>query len=204
MNENVVLRAYVTNLGLYNEGMLVGEWVDFPTTHEKMKEVMRRIRIDGKEYEEYFITDYESDIDGLTECFGEYENLSMLNYLAGKIQDMDYSVEQLEAMIEYGEFTGSVEELINLIDNEECFMLMPDVESDYDLGYEYAENSGLFTEALKSLGMLANYIDYEGYGRDIRLEEGGMFTEHGYMVMTDDMDTYFDSSADEIPEEFCL
>ena len=41
-------------------------------------------------------------------------------------------------------------------------------------------------------------------GRDIRLEEGGMFTEHGYMVMTDDMDTYFDSSADEIPEEFCL
>ena len=79
-------------------------------------------------------------------------------------------------------------------------MLMPDVESDYDLGYEYAENSGLFTEALKSLGMLANYIDYEGYGRDIRLEEGGMFTEHGYMVMTDDIKVYFDASTDEIPE----
>ena len=26
--------AFVTNLGKYNEGMLVGEWVKFPTTEE--------------------------------------------------------------------------------------------------------------------------------------------------------------------------
>ena len=29
--------AFVTNLGKYNEGELVGEWVHFPTTEEEMK-----------------------------------------------------------------------------------------------------------------------------------------------------------------------
>ena len=28
--------AFVTNLGKYNEGMLVGEWVKLPTTEEDM------------------------------------------------------------------------------------------------------------------------------------------------------------------------
>ena len=31
--------AFVTNLGKYNEGELVGEWVKFPTTAEEMKQV---------------------------------------------------------------------------------------------------------------------------------------------------------------------
>ena len=31
--------AFVTNLGKYNEGELVGEWVQFPTTEDKMKEI---------------------------------------------------------------------------------------------------------------------------------------------------------------------
>ena len=31
------IEAFVTNLGKYNEGELVGEWVHFPTTEEEMK-----------------------------------------------------------------------------------------------------------------------------------------------------------------------
>ena len=110
--------------------------------------------------------------------------------------------EQFESMIAYGELTGSVEDLINLTDNAECFYFMSHVENDYDLGYEYAENSGLFTEALKSLGTLANYIDYESYGRDIRLDEGGIHTKNGYISLTEPFYTYFDSSKDEIPDEY--
>ena len=40
--------AFVTNLGKYNEGELVGEWVHFPTTEEEMKEVFERIGIGSK------------------------------------------------------------------------------------------------------------------------------------------------------------
>ena len=32
--------AFVTNLGKYNEGMLVGEWVKLPTTEEEMQKVL--------------------------------------------------------------------------------------------------------------------------------------------------------------------
>lgn len=208
MRNDVIFRAYATNLGMYNEGELVGEWVDFPITHdedmdlkEAVDEVLCRIRVD-EIYGEYFITDYESDIEGLTDCFGEYENLFLLHYLACKIQEMKCGIEQFESMVAYGEMTGSVEELINLTDNADCFYFMSHVEDDYDLGYEYARNSGMFTEELKSLGRLADYIDYESYGRDIRLREGGIHTNNGYISLTDRLSASFDVSKDEIPEEY--
>lgn len=43
--------AFVTNLGKYNEGCLVGEWVKFPVTNEEMQVVFRRIGI-GRRYED--------------------------------------------------------------------------------------------------------------------------------------------------------
>lgn len=198
MNNNCIFRAYVTNLGLYNEGYLVGEWVEFPIEHEGMSlqesinEIFNRIKVDGKHYEEYFITDYESNISGLTECLGEYENIRMLNCLAEMIAESDISFQQLESMIEYGESTGSVEKLMNLVNSADCFYFMPDVANDYDLGYEYAENSGMFTEAFECLGMLRNYIDYESYGRDIRLEESGIHTVNGYISLTDSIKPYIE------------
>ena len=59
--------AFVTNLGKYNEGALVGEWVKFPTTEEEMQKVFERIGIGSKDefgavYEEWFITDYECPV----------------------------------------------------------------------------------------------------------------------------------------------
>ena len=52
--------AFVTNLGKYNEGMLVGEWVKFPTTEEEMQKVFERIGIGkqdefGQPYEEWLL-----------------------------------------------------------------------------------------------------------------------------------------------------
>ena len=39
------LKAFVTNLGKYNEGELVGEWVSFPVSADEMKAVLDRIQI---------------------------------------------------------------------------------------------------------------------------------------------------------------
>ena len=79
--------AYITNLGKYNEGELVGEWVKFPTTSEDLQKVFERIGIGSKDdfgnpYEEWFISDYDCYVDGLYEMLGEYESLDELNYLA--------------------------------------------------------------------------------------------------------------------------
>lgn len=202
MKNGVIFRAFITNLGMYNEGLLTGEWVDFPIRHDGMslqeaiEKIFHRIGIDGKQYEEYFITDYECDVSGLTECFGEYENIFLLQVLARKILTINCERKMLEAMLEYGEYTGSVLELINLVSNTDNFYFLPDVENDYDLGYEYAENSGMFSEAFEQMGMLRNYIDYESYGRDIRLTESGIYTANGYISLTDDIVIYFDSTED--------
>ena len=87
-------KAFITNLGKYNEGALVGEWVKFPTTAEELQEVFERIGIGFKDdfghpYEEWFITDYDRYVDGLYEMLGEYENLNELNYLASKLEELN-------------------------------------------------------------------------------------------------------------------
>ena len=52
--------AFITNLGKYNEGELVGEWVKFPTTAEKLKEVFKRI---GNGQKDDFGQPYEEWLD---------------------------------------------------------------------------------------------------------------------------------------------
>ena len=97
--------AFITNLGKYNEGFLVGEWVKFPVTNEEMQAVFRRIGI-GRRYEEWFITDYDCPDAAIGKMLGEYESLSELNYLAGQIMELRESDDFWQAVLDLGENTG--------------------------------------------------------------------------------------------------
>ena len=181
--------AFVTNLGKYNEGELVGEWVKFPTTAEEMKQVFDRIGIGktgdfGQVYEEWFITDYDCYVDGLYDKLGEYESLDELNYLASKLDEMDRGeFEQFQAAMEIGDHSGSVQEIINLTENLDCYDVYPGIEDYDDLG--------------------RYYIDYEAYGRDIALDESGDFTSFGYVRDTgSSFHEYYDGDRGSIPEEY--
>lgn len=171
--------AFITNLGKYNEGYLIGEWVKFPVTNEELQAVFQRIGI-NRRYEEWFITDYECPDSSIYDLLGEYESLSELNYLAGQIMELDESEEFWQAVLDLGENTGSIKELINLTENMDCFDYLSGVESDYDLGYYWIEQSGCYDTS--RLGVLSNYIDYESFGRDIRFDESGVFADHGMCV----------------------
>ena len=60
---------------------------------------------------------------------------------------------------------------------------------------------GIYSE--KDLGPLANYIDYERYGRDIAMDEQGRFTDEGYVrVASERWDRQFDGELDDIPDEY--
>lgn len=72
--------AYITNLGKYNEGALVGEYLKFPTTTEEVQALLKRIGIDGVRYEEIFITDYDGDMPELYANFGEYWQAHLYAY----------------------------------------------------------------------------------------------------------------------------
>ena len=67
--------AFVTNLGKYNEGELVGEWVHFPTTEEEMKKVFERIGIGSKDefgqvYKQTFTIEQSSVTNLVMSCEG--------------------------------------------------------------------------------------------------------------------------------------
>ena len=203
------IEAYITNLGKYNEGKLEGEWVRFPTTEEKMKKVFERIGIEpgapdgyGGHYEEWFITDYDCYVPGLMEAarLGEYENLDELNYLASKIMELDdCELDRFEAAMEVADETGSVKDIINLIDNPEKYEVYPGIENDEDLGHYYIEELG----SIHLTDEVRDYFDYEAYGRDIAISEAGHYTSYGYVK--DSQDPFkepYDGDPENIPDEY--
>ena len=204
-NKDYPFAAFITNLGKYNEGELVGEWVKFPTTAEEMKEVFKRIGIGqkddfGQPYEEWFITDYDCYVDGLYDKLGEYENLDELNYLASKLDEMSNSeYAQFQAGMEMGDHCGSLQEIINLTENLDCYEIYPNIEDYDDLGRYYIEE----LDGMQVPEHLQNYIDYEAYGRDVAMDENGSFTDQGYVRDTGDrFCEYYDGERGSIPDEY--
>ena len=204
-NKDYPFAAFITNLGKYNEGELVGEWVKFPTTAEEMKEVFKRIGIGqrddfGQPYEEWFITDYDCYVDGLYDKLGEYENLDELNYLASKLDEMsDSEYAQFQAGMEMGDHCGSLQEIINLTENLDCYEVYPHIEDYDDLGRYYIEE----LDVMQVPEHLQNYIDYEAYGRDVAMDENGSFTDQGYVRDTGDrFCEYYDGERGSIPDEY--
>ena len=88
------LKIFLTNLGKYNEGCLMGEWVKLPVPEDKLEAVKHRIGIN-----EHFITDYESSFPNLH--ISEYASISELNQFAEKVEKLsDYDYEKLSAVLE--------------------------------------------------------------------------------------------------------
>ena len=92
-----------------------------------------------------------------------------------------------------GAHTSSVADIINLAENLECFEFYPDIESEEDLGRYY-------TEDLEIPAELKGYVDYEAYGRDVSINEGGHFAPGGYIVQTGDLKEIYHGIED-IPKE---
>lgn len=194
-----VINAYVTNLGRYNEGYLVGEPLALPATTEEVQALFERIGIDGKRYEEYFITNYETEVSGLGDCLGEYENLDALNYLASCLDELtEEEMKKYEIAVEEGDYTSSIVDLINLTQNLDCYDIVQDIDNDYALGEYYINECGAFLEVPDGL---SNYIAYDAYGRDARMNDCGSYINGCYVCETGaGFYPFFDGH--EIPEEY--
>ena len=192
------IEAYVTNLGKYNEGELASEPLKFPTTTEEVQALLKRIGVDNIQYEEIFIADYGGDLPELNACLGEYESIDELNHLACLLSELDQGeLEKFEAVIDSGEHTSSVADLINLAQNLDCYEFYPGVEDDETPGRIYVEDM----EAIDVPEHLLNYFDYEAYGRDIRLEEDGHFAPGGYVLNNGGQFIEHYHGIEDIPDE---
>ena len=174
-----MLRIYLTNLGKYNEGQLIGEWVELPCTDEELEAVKERIGIsdepdeNGTYYEEWFITDYETDIQGLK--VGEYDYLDELNELAEELENLDESQQQaLKAFLEDG---SAFDEALEGVQNNN-FTIYSGCDDMEDVAMEVVEECGYLNGVPENV---ARYFDYEAFGRDLDLE-GKYYNIDGDMV----------------------
>ena len=171
------MKIFITNLGKYTEGYLIGKWVKLPVSEEKLDEVLKAIGI-NEYYEEYFITDYENDIVGIGDVISEYSSVVALNELAQRLEDLSADeADKLGAVLEY-EACRSVSEVLELLDKLDEFDLLTDVTDDEELGYYYAEEYC----CIDIPESIQPYFDYEKFGRNIRLQSSCLYTSYGFLL----------------------
>ena len=131
------------------------------------EELAERFGYEGQEIEVTF-----DSIEGLPDLDCERLNMDLANELAEVLEDIDEDI-----VLSYIESNSSdPKDLLNA-EFDDCW-LYPDVATDRDLGEYVVEELGVEL----SREQLERYLDYERYGRDVRLSEGGSFVDKGYFV----------------------
>ena len=131
------------------------------------EELAERFGYEGEEIEVTF-----DSIEGLPDLDCERLNLDLANELAEKLEDVDEDI--VLSFIESN--SSDPKELLNA-EFDDCW-LYPEVATDRELGEYIVDEIGFEL----SRETLERYFDYEKFGRDVRLEEGGSFVDRGYFV----------------------
>lgn len=147
-------RVFITNLGKYNEGELVGKWLDLPCA-DISAELAEIGVAPGTQYEEYFITDYENEVGYEVH---EYENVWALNELAERLDD----VRDVDWLLAYMDITG--EELETAIDNYEERSSFYPGQTLEDVAYDLIHDYYNLPEIAE------RYFDYEAFAHDLRYD----------------------------------
>lgn len=154
------MKIFLTNLGKYNEGELIGEWVELPVSQEELQKVFERIGI-NEEYEEYFITDYECDLYEV----GEYENLDTLNEIAERIEELDEEESKVVKAL-MSDLGYTLDEAIGKV-NSGDYRIYYDCADMADVAYQVVEECGYLDNVPDDV---ARYFDYESFGRKLERE----------------------------------
>lgn len=211
-----MLNVWIGNLGKYNEGELVGEWLKLPVSKQELDtflrekvglqltqaEVDKALEEEGVCYEEYMINDYETDLPIKISEYENLENLNLLATIAENVNDMDAINAYVDSQ---GEMT--LEELANLMEQEDdiaYFRFSNDSSSmsaDEKMGYEMADATGLLSTLQKL--QIEEFFDFEGYGSSW---ENGDITilDNGYIDFGDsdiDLNRY---TLEELKEQYDL
>lgn len=144
------ISIYLTNLGKYNEGYLLGEWLNLAKmSEEDLQAAIKRIVTDHGN-EEWFITDYEAPFK-----IEEYSDIFKLREVAEELANLeDCQVAGFLALLDCGyEMDEAVQKAEDVIVYE--------ADSERALGYELVEQGYInIPEEIEP------YFDYEAYGAD--------------------------------------
>ena len=111
-------------------------------------------------------------IEELPDLDCERLTLDLANSIAENVEDVEEDL-----VLAFIESESSDPKYLASAEFDDCY-LYPDVDTDRELGEYLVEEVGVELSKEK----LLLYIDYEKFGRDVRLEEGGSFVDKGYFV----------------------
>ena len=187
----------------HETGIPGGVWLSMPTTREQLHAAMESVGITVDNPQDFFvggIANTEEIPFDVPLPVIQNASLDELNYL-GKLLEMqrDDDRDKFAAAVTLGEYAGSVKDLINLAQNLDCYWLYPTVQNEEDYGYyliDELDDLELPEEAKK-------YFQYEEYGRDAAINEGGRFTEQGYIYNNRNTFTeWYKGKENDIPREY--
>ena len=155
-----MIKVFLTNLGKYNEGYLIGEWLELPASQQEIDETMAKIGI-NEEYEEWFITDYEASFNIE---IGEYSNLNELNEIAEQLDELEEDAQEaIQAMLLDGyTFNEALEKASN-----GDYIIYYDCDDMIDVAMEIVEECGYLNDVPEKIAI---YFDYEAFSRDLEIE----------------------------------
>ena len=185
----------------FETGAPGGAWLSMPATQEQLHAAMRSVGITADNPQDFFVGGFANTEDcpfDVPLAVIQSGSMDELNYL-GKLLEMqrDEDKAKFAAAVTLGEYAGNLKDLINLAQNLDCYWLYPTVQSEEDYGYyliDELDELELSEEAKK-------YFMYEEYGRDAAINDGGRFTEQGYVYNNKNTFSEWYNGRD-IPKEY--
>ena len=180
-----------------------GVWLSMPTTKEQLHEAMQRVGITADNPQNFFINGFantEQQPFDVPLPVIQSAGLDELNYLGNLLaMQRDEDRDKFTAAVALGERAGSVKDLINLAQNLDCYWLYPIVQNEEDYGYYLIDE----LDELELPEEAKKYFMYEDYGRDAAINDGGRFTEQGYIYNNKNTFTeWYNGKESDIPREY--
>ena len=173
-----MIKVSLANLGKYNEGKLISEWLELPASHNKINSTLKKIGIDGKTYEEYFIVDYEFS-KNIKFDIPEHSSVLQLNEIAKELKSLnEIELYGVQAYIElYGSDIDNVTDAIEFAKSGD-YNILHDCKSMIDVAHYYIDEADIYNlpEIAKT------YFDYESFARDLEIEGNFIFVDGGVCV----------------------
>ena len=131
---------------------------------------------------EYIASEFGYDKEDILFTIQSIEELPALNCEGLTLDSANEIAENVEnvdedLVLSFIESESPDPKYLASVEFDDC-SLYPDVDSDRELGEYLVEEVGVELSKEK----LLQYLDYEKFGRDVRLEEGGSFVDKGYFV----------------------
>ena len=185
----------------FETGAPGGAWLSMPATQEQLHAAMRSVGITADNPQDFFVGGFANTEDcpfDVPLAVIQSGSMDELNYL-GKLLEMqrDEDKARFAAAVTLGEYAGNLKDLINLAQNLDCYWLYPTVQSEEDYGYYLIDE----LDELELPEEAKKYFMYEEYGRDAAINDGGRFTEQGYVYNNKNTFSEWYNGRD-IPKEY--